>query len=327
MELVMKYRPLVLVFLLTLVISLVPSAVTQAAAPGSTRPSVVFVSGEQLIAAGSVPARPAEPSGPLQALRVGFTESRLFTVVCREWAANGDIVSTQGSWYLGEKPALADTLGSLPIVGHACAFTEEPSLENGVILALDIPVVILYAKVVYDGVVAVNGIAMTVSALAPVALSTGPTGVANAIQIVRAQVAGYLAVIQQDLATARREQARTAQLQAYIKENHDWTVALNEEWISGALPKIVQAALADPTVRQAVGGAIESAGDAVGSAAQQGATAVGKSTATAGVAVGAGAQAALGAVAAAAGKAGEWLRQGCVKLPEPLRLGCAPVAP
>jgi hypothetical protein len=319
----MKHRPLVLVCLVALVVSLTPTPVTHAAASAAPRPSVVFVSGQQLLSEGALPAQ----GGALQALRVGFTESKLFTVVCREWAANGDIDSTQGSWYLGEQPPAADVARSIPIVGHACAFAADPSLENGVILALDIPVVILYAKVVYDGVVAVNGIAMTVTALAPVALSTGPAGVASAIQIVRTQVAGYLAVIEQDLATARRERARTAQLQAYIKENHDWTVALNEEWVSGALPKIVQAALADPTVRRSLGGAIESAGDAVGVAAGHGAAAIEQSSATAGVAVGAGAQAALGAVTAAAGKAGELLRQGCARLPEQLRFGCAAVEP
>jgi hypothetical protein len=292
------------------------------AAPAAAPQSVVFVSGEQLLAAGSLPTQAAGPSTPLQALRVGFTESELFTVVCREWAAGGDIATTQGSWYLGEKPSLGEAVASLPIVGHACAFTEDPSLENGVILALDIPVVILYAKVAYDGVVAVNSIAMTVSALAPVALATGPSGVVNAIEMVRTQAEGYLAVIQQDLATARREQARTAQLQAYIKENHDWTVALNEEWISGALPKIAQAALADPTVRRAVGDALATAGDATGAVVEDGATAVGRTAATAGLAVGAGAENALRVASAAAGEVGAWLRTACVSLPEPLRNVC-----
>ncbi|MCU0507205.1 MAG: hypothetical protein MUC34_02205 [Anaerolineae bacterium] len=318
----MKHRSVVLVCLVALVLSVIPASVTHAAAPESARRAVALVSGEQLLAAGSLPAQTGGPSAPLQALRVGFTESELFTVVCREWAAGGDIESTQGSWYLGEKPSLGETVGSLPIVGHACAFTEDPSLENGVILALDIPVVILYAKVVYDGVVAVNSIAMTVTALAPVALTAGPSGVVNAIQMVRTQAEGYLAVIKQDLATARREQARTAQLQAHIKENHDWTVALNEEWITGALPKIAQAALADPTVRRAVGDAIETAGDAAGTAVESGAAAVGRSAATAGLAAGAGAENALAAAAAAAGDVGAWLRAACVNLPEPLRAVC-----
>jgi hypothetical protein len=318
----MQHRPLVLVCLVALVLSLAPVSVGHAAVPAVPRPSVVFVSGQQLLTDAAPPAQ----GDPLQALRVGFTESKLFTVVCRDWAANGDIDTTQGSWYLGETPSPAAVAGSIPIVGHACAFAEDPSLENGVILALDIPVVILYARVVLDGVVAVNGIAMTVSALAPVALATGPAGVASAIQIVRTQVDGYLAVIRQDLASARREGARTAQLQAYIKENHDWTVALNEEWVSGALPKVVQAALADPTVRRSVGNAIESAGDAVGAAAGQGAAAIGQSSASAGVAVGAGAQAARGAVTAAVIRAGELLREGCARLPDTLPLACAAAA-
>ena len=307
----MKYRPLVLVCLVALVVSLIPASVTHAESPAAPRSSVVFVSGQQLLS-GGLPSAQGGPASPLQALRVGFTESKLFTVVCREWAANGDIDSTQGSWYLGENPSPADAVRSIPIVGHACAFTEEPSLENGVILALDIPVVILYAKVVYDGVVAVNGIAMTVSALAPVALSTGPAGAANAIQMVRTQVNGYLAVIKQDLATARREQARTSKLQAYIKEHHDWTVVLNEAWVTSALPKVARAALADAQVRQAAGRAIESVGDAVGNATGQGAAAVGQSAATVGL-----------AASGAAGKVGELLRNGCSKLPVALRGVCA----
>lgn len=326
----MKYRPLVLVCLVALVVSLIPASVTHAAGLAAPLASVVFVSRQQLLSGGALPVTGGAAS-PLQALRVGFTESKLFTVVCREWAANGDIASTQGSWYLGEQPALADAAAdaarSVPIVGHACAFTEDPSLENGVILALDIPVVILYAKVIYDGAVAVNGIALTVSALAPVALATGPAGVAHAIQMVRGQVNGYLAVIKEDLATARREQSRTAELQAYIKEHHDWTVVLNEEWVTSALPKVVSAALADSQLRQAAGRAIESAGDAVGDAAGKGAATVGQSAATVGLAVGGGAQSALDAAADAAGKVGELFRQGCAKLPAALRNACEAARP
>lgn len=322
----MKYRPLVLICLLALVISLIPTSVTLAAAPAAPRPSVVFVSGQELLS-GDVAPLPGGPASPLQALRVGFTESKLFTVVCREWAANGDIDSTQGSWYLGELPSPASVARSIPIVGHACAFTEDPSLENAVILALDIPVVILYAKVAYDGVVAVNGIAMTVSALAPVALTTGPAGVATAIQMVRTQVNGYLAVIRQDLATARREKARTAELQAHIKASHDWTVVLNEEWVTSALPKVVSAALADSQARKAAGQAIETVGDAVGDAAGQGASAVGKSAATVGLAVGGGAQAALNAANTAAARVGDLFQQRCAKLPTAWGLPCAPARP
>jgi hypothetical protein len=319
----MKYRPLVLVCLVALVLSLSPTSVTDAAAPAAPRPSVVFLSGQQALSG----VAPDAPAGALQALRVGFTESKLFTVVCREWAADGDIASTQGSWYLGEQPSVAQVARSIPIVGHACAFTEDPSVENGVILALDIPVVILYAKVVVDGVVAVNGIAMTVSALAPVALAAGPAGVASAIQLLRTQVNGYLAVIQQDLATARREQARTAELQAYIKENHDWTVVLNEEWATSALPKVVRAALADTQVRQAAGRALESAGDAVGSAAGQGAAAVGESAASVGLAVGSGAQSALGVASNAAAKIGGLFLEGCNRLPAAWSLPCPAARP
>jgi hypothetical protein len=145
--------------------------------------------------------------------------------------------------------------------------------------------------------------------------------------MVRTQVDGYLAVIKQDLATARREQARTVALQAYIKEHHDWTVALNEEWVTSALPKVVSAALADSQVRQAAGRALESAGDAVGDAAGQGAAAVGQSAATVGLAMSGGAQNALNAAGDAARNLGGLFRQGCAKLPAAWSLPCAAQQP
>ena len=343
----MRFRPLVLVCLVAIVVSLVPVSVIQAA-PSTARPAVVLLSASDLLSSETTPpvAGAAKAALPLQALRVGFTESKLFTVVCRSWQADSDLDSTQGSWYLGEKSQpLADAARSIPLIGHACAFTEDPSLENAAVLALDIPVVVLYAKVAYDGVVAVNGIAMTVGALAPVAAATGPVGVANAIQIVRTQAQGYIAVIEKDLQTARAQKSRTVELQAYIKQNHDWTVVLNEDWVSSALPKIVSAALADPATRQAVGNAIVAAGDAAGEAVGQGAAAAGESAVVAGSAIGESASgakvaagvagqaigqgavgaagAALEAAASVAAKAGEFYQQNCLKLPAALQFGCA----
>jgi hypothetical protein len=349
------------VCLFAVLCSLAPSLAASAAAAPPNRAPVVVVTAQDIVSA--QPGAAGSSVSPLEALRIQLIGSPAFTVVCRSWVAGSDLPTTRGAWYLGENSGqlqsattapgtnhpvglllgvgpsgagagagagaptspLSDLAKTVPLIGHACALTQDPSMENLAILALDIPVVILYARVAMDAVVGINGIALSLSALGPGAIMSGPLGIYNAVQILRTQAAGYIALVNQDLQAARQGQTRTAALQAAIKEHHDWTIALSEDWKT-VLPKLESTGQAIGQGATEAGGAVSMGAGSAGEALNQGATLAQQAAGSAGQGAG---QRALEAgrwassvAAAAADAATQIYQQACGNLPVFLRSSC-----
>jgi hypothetical protein len=127
----------------------------------------------------------------LAGMRVETGGTDLFTVLCQNWdtqpSANA-LGTTGAQWFYSEGSTAATALSlarRLPIVGHTCAVTQDPSPANIARLALDVATVIVFVQVVAHTLPEVTGVAVAMNhapgvlAAAGVLLEHGPGIVAS----------------------------------------------------------------------------------------------------------------------------------------------------
>jgi hypothetical protein len=203
-----------------------PVPVSQVAAPVWAG----VANSEGMAIAGALTADSIEVAGPdgttVSGLRVhsrsleSSGDTDFFTVLCRQWESTPSAGAVQGSWYYSESSAPAGSgpdvsqkaaglARSIPMVGHACAVTKDPTPANIARLAFDVVTVIVFVQLVMHVAPEISGVA--------IALNHAPGALAG-IQILLQHGPGIIATVKASMAVIDRLNAAGDQMQARLKQ-------------------------------------------------------------------------------------------------------------